>query len=138
MYRLPTLQPAAPLSEMNTTPLIDVLLVLLIMLIITIPPQTHSVKLDLPSCADCPLPHSDVNVITISSSSQLSWNGSAVSPQRLRQLIGATQQMRPVPELHLRPDPQARYGTVDDVLAVIKREHVTRFGFVGNEAYALR
>src|SRR6476646_7643485 len=90
-----------PMMEINTTPLIDVMLVLLIMLIITIPPQTHAVKLDLPV------------------------NQTNVTPQ----------QMNPVPELHLQPDATARYELVDEVLAVTKKAHVQKMGFVGNEYY---
>ena len=128
---------AAPFGEINTTPLIDVMLVLLIMFIITIPVQTHSVKLDLPrSCVGCPIPNGTVNVITISPTDQFAWNDAPVSKQDLKYLLNRTQQMRPAPELHLRPDGGARYGTVDEVLAMIKRANVRRFGFVGNEAYA--
>lgn len=125
-----------PMIEMNTTPLIDVLLVLLVMLIITIPLQTHAVKLDLPSCANCPLPRSLKNEIVITSSGAILWNGEPISEAGLRHDLRLTQQMRPVPELHLRPAADARYEVVDRVLATIKSEHVEKFGFVGNEAYA--
>jgi biopolymer transport protein ExbD len=94
------------------------------------------VKLDLPSCANCPVPRSTVNTITISATDQIAWNGALISKQDLAYLLRRTQQMRPTPELHLRPDAGARYGTVDQVLAMIKRARVEKFGFVGNEAYA--
>lgn len=136
MRRVPALETANPLIDMNTTPLIDVLLVLLVMLIITIPIQTHAVKLDLPTCAGCPAPKSDANVVTIDPAGQIAWNGSPVSKQDLDVLLRQTQQMRPTPELHLRPDARASYGRVDEVLATIKRAHVEKFGFVGNEAYS--
>jgi biopolymer transport protein ExbD len=126
----------APIMAMNTTPLIDVMLVLLIMFIITIPIQTHAVKLDLPTCANCPKPNATVNTVTISPADQIAWNDAPVSKQELGYLLRQTQQMRPAPELHLRPDAGARYGTVDEVLAIIKRAKVEKFGFVGNEAYA--
>jgi biopolymer transport protein ExbD len=129
-------QPAAPIGELNVTPLIDVLLVLIVMLVITIPIQTHAVKLDLPTCAKCPLPEATVNTISVSPADKIAWNGIPVSKRTLSLLIRQTQQMQPTPELHLRPEPKARYGTVDEVLAIIKREHVQKFGFVGNEAYA--
>jgi biopolymer transport protein ExbD len=121
---------------MNTTPLIDVMLVLLIMFIITIPAQTHAVELDLPTCVGCPKPDATVNTVTIGSAEQIAWNGVPISKQNLGALLRETQQMQPSAELHLRPDPEARYGTVDEVLAIIKRAHVQKFGFVGNEAYA--
>ena len=127
-----------PMMEINTTPLIDVMLVLLIMLIITIPPQTHAVKLDLPqnNPNDAPPPIDPVkNKVVITAGGQILWNGAAVNPQQLRQYLDVTQQMNPVPELHLQPEPDARYELVDQVLAVTKQAHVDKMGFVGNEAY---
>jgi len=124
-----------PLIELNTTPLIDVMLVLLVMFIITIPIQTHAVKLDLPApCRECPVPRGDVNVVTVNPMDQVYWNDIPISKTDLALVLRQTQQMRPLPELHLRPDPTARYGTVDDILGIIKREHVEKFGFVGNES----
>jgi len=126
----------AAFGEINTTPLIDVMLVLLIMFIITIPVQTHAVKVDLPTCANCPMPKASVNMVTIDRTGRIAWNDTPITRQDLRYLLNRTQQMRPTPELHLRPDAGARYGTVDEVLAMIKRANVPKFGFVGNEAYA--
>jgi biopolymer transport protein ExbD len=126
----------APFGEINTTPLIDVMLVLLIMFIITIPIQTHAVKVDLPTCANCPTPKASVNTVTIDRTGQIAWNDKPITRQDLRYLLNRTQQMRPTPELHLRPAAGARYGTIDEVLATIKRANVRKFGFVGNEAYA--
>ena len=126
----------AAFGEINTTPLIDVMLVLLIMFIITIPVQTHAVKVDLPTCANCPMPKASVNMVTIDRTGRIAWNDTPITRQDLRYLLNRTQQMRPTPELHLRPDAGTRYGTVDEVLAMIKRANVPKFGFVGNEAYA--
>lgn len=125
-----------PVVVINTTPLIDVMLVLLVMLIITIPPQSHAVKLDLPS-GPPPLVHPNpvVNNLAITKMGVALWNGSPVSETALRQELRLTQQMNPVPELHLRPDPETRYEVVDQVLAVVKSEHVEKVGFVGNEQY---
>jgi biopolymer transport protein ExbD len=136
MRRVPAVENASPLLDLNTTPLIDVMLVLLVMFIITIPIQTHAVKLDLPTCANCPKPDATVNTVTISPGGQIAWNDAPISKQELGYMLKQMQQMRPTPELHLRPDAGARYGTVDEVLAIIKRAHVEKFGFVGNEAYA--
>jgi biopolymer transport protein ExbD len=133
-----TIDLADPLVEINTTPLIDVLLVLLVMLIITIPPQSHAVKLDLPNGRP-PLvqpPNPAVNTLEITKAGVTLWNGSPVSEIALRQELQLTQQMSPVPELHLRPDPETRYEVVDQVLATIKSEHVNKVGFIGNEQYA--
>ena len=124
------------MMDINTTPLIDVMLVLLIMLIITIPIQTHAVKLDLPTCSGCPTPRATSNEIAVTRDGAISWNGVAMPEPSIRYELAATQRMRSVPELHLRPDAAARYEVVDRVLALIKRERVQKVGFVGNEAYA--
>ena len=127
-----------PMMDINTTPLIDVMLVLLIMFIITIPIQTHAVKLDLPvNQPNQPPPPVDPvkNVLSINAQDQVLWNGGPVTMPQLRSYLDTTQQMNPVPELHLQPEPEARYELVDQVLAVTKRANVTKMGFVGNEAY---
>ncbi|MCC2975291.1 biopolymer transporter ExbD [Sphingomonas sp. PL-96] len=126
-----------PMMEMNTTPLIDVLLVLLIMFIITIPIQTHAVKVDLPQ----PDPNnqnvvdSEKNKVAISADGVVTWNGATVDEVTLRQYLDQTAAMSPEPELHFQPDAAARYEVVDGVLAIIKRSNVTKLGFVGNEQY---
>ena len=135
--RAPAVQPT-PIAEMNITPLIDVLLVLLVMFIITIPLQTQAVKLDLPSAEPTPIIETTKNEIGITADGTLLWNGRAVTRKQLKGALQASQQMAAVPALHLRPDAAARYEVVDDVLGMIKREHVQKFGFVGNEAYAVR
>jgi biopolymer transport protein ExbD len=127
-----------PMMDINTTPLIDVMLVLLIMFIITIPVQTHAVKLDLPVNQPnvTPPPIDPVkNVVSINAQDQVLWNGGPVTLPTLRQYLDTTQQMNPVPELHLQPDATARYEIVDQVLAVTKKAHVQKMGFVGNEYY---
>ena len=128
-----------PMMDINTTPLIDVMLVLLIMFIITIPIQTHAVKLDLP--VDDPnqvQPPIDPvkNKITVDPAGIVFWNGAPVNAVTLRQYLDITTTMTPTPELHLQPEPNARYELVDEVLAVTKRANITAMGFVGNEAYA--
>jgi biopolymer transport protein ExbD len=128
-----------PMMEINTTPLIDVMLVLLIMIIMTIPIQSHAVKLDLPQDQQnrTPPPIDPVkNKVVITPQGAVLWNGTPVNLTTLRQYLDLTTTMTPVPELHLQPDPQARYELVDEVLAVTKRAQVTAMGFVGNEAYA--
>lgn len=128
-----------PMMDINTTPLIDVMLVLLIMFIITIPIQTHAVKLDLPvdTGDHTPPPIDPVkNKVVISAANEVLWNGSPIDLVRLRQYLDITQTMNPIPELHLQPEAQARYDLVDRVLAVTKRAQVEKMGFVGNEAYA--
>ena len=127
-----------PMLDMNVTPLIDVMLVLLIMFIITIPIQTHAVKLDLPvNQPNQPPPPIEPlkNTVVVSANGQILWNGAAVSQPQLRQYHDTTQQMNPIPELHLQPDATAKYELVDEVLAITKRAHVQKMGFVGNEYY---
>jgi biopolymer transport protein ExbD len=127
-----------PMMDINMTPLIDVMLVLLIMFIITIPIQTHAVKLDLPvDQQNTPPPPIDPikNKVVITAGGQILWNGEAVQQEQLRQYLELSQQINPIPELHLQPEPDARYELVDEVLAITKRAHVEKMGFVGNEAY---
>ena len=127
-----------PMMEMNMTPLIDVLLVLLIMFIITIPVQSHAVKLDLPvnQANNTPPPVDPVkNLLSVTAGGTVTWNGAPVSLQQLRQYLDISQQMNPIPELHMQPEAEAPYGLVDEVLAVTKQARVEKMGFVGNEAY---
>jgi len=127
-----------PMMDINTTPLIDVMLVLLVMIIITIPIQTHAVKLDLPQSQNNPPPPIEPkkNVVVITAANQILWNGMPVDLLTLRQFLDQTTNMTPVPELHLQPEAGARYDLVDEVLAVTKRANITAMGFVGNEYYA--
>ena len=128
-----------PMMDINTTPLIDVMLVLLIMFIITIPIQSHAVKLDLPvdDPSSTPPPIDPVkNKIVIEPNRTIMWNGQPVNEVMLRQYLDITTTMNPTPELHLQPHPEAPYETVDQVLAITKRANIEKMGFVGNEAYA--
>ena len=120
-----------PMMEMNTTPLIDVMLVLLIMFIITIPIQTHAVKVDLPQ-GNNPAPpvQPTKNTLAIDPAGTITWNGVPVNEVTLRQYLDQSSAMSPEPELHFQPDPQARYEVVDKVLAVVKRSAITKLGFI--------
>jgi biopolymer transport protein ExbD len=126
-----------PMMEMNTTPLIDVMLVLLIMLMITIPPVTHMVDIDLPTSDGGPPPDVDpvVNKIFIEENGAILWNGAPVSQQQVADYLKQTKAMTPEPELQFQPTANAPYVIVDEVLAVVKRSQITKFGFVGNENY---
>ncbi len=138
MQQAPRHRDELPIMEINTTPLIDVLLVLLIMFIITIPLQSHAVKLDLPGGP--PPPTAQLrplsNRVVITTGGQILWNAVPVSTTELRHNLEVTQQMAPTPELHLQPEPEARYELVDQVLAITKQAQVEKMGFVGNERYA--
>lgn len=129
---------AQPMGEMNTTPLIDVMLVLLIMFIITIPIQTHAVGIDLPqgpaTRTETPV-NPTKNRLTIDPDGAIRWNGAAVDMLTLRQYLAQSMALPVEPELQFQPAAEARYLTVDEVLATIRRSGVTRLGFVGNERY---
>lgn len=124
-----------PMGEMNTTPLIDVMLVLLIMFILTIPIQTHTVEINLPTkgpgTADA-----DKNKLVIDAQNRLFWNGESIDKRRLESLLAETQKFDVEPELQFQPHELARYVVVDDTLASIKGSGVNKLGFVGNEQYA--
>lgn len=128
-----------PMMEMNTTPLIDVMLVLLIMFIITIPVATHAVSIDLPN-PNTPPPETvikrDKNKVVIMPNNDIQWNGTSMNLGQLRGALNTTLAMKPEPELQFQPDGQAPYETTAIVLNVIKGSGVTAFGFVGNEQYA--
>ena len=128
----------APMGDMNTTPLIDVMLVLLIMFIITIPMQTHSVGIDLPQAPvqpSQPMPDPVKNKVTIDPAGLIRWNGAAIDRLTLRRYLARSLELPVEPELQFQPDAAARYVVVDEVLADIRRSGVTKLGFVGNERY---
>lgn len=122
--------------DMNTTPLIDVMLVLLIMLIITIPIQTHAVKLDLPA-GNPPPPPAPPEVVTVDVDfdGTILWNDEVVDRQGLDARI-ATAAAEPVqPELHLRPNKLVTYKYVAAVMADAQRLGLTKLSLVGNEQF---
>ena len=127
-----------PMVDLNMTPLIDVLLVLIIMFIITIPVQTHAVKVDLPvQNPNQPKPPVDPqkNKIVIDAAGTVTWNGIPVNEPTLASYLDQSAGLNPEPELHFQPDENARYEAVDKTLAVIKRSPITKLGFIGNEQY---
>lgn len=125
------------MMEINTTPLIDVMLVLLIMLIITIPVQLHSVDLNLPVAAEAPPPAQPPRVVRIgiAPDSSLQWDGEAVSLEELERRLQAAALQRRQPELHIRADRQAGYRQVVAVMAAVQRHQLTRVGIVGLEQF---
>jgi len=126
-----------PMMEMNTTPLIDVMLVLLIMFIITLPVQTHAVKIDLPVPTDAKNNvDPEKNKVAIDPAGTITWNGQPVDLAQLANYLEQTKALPVEPELQVQPDPYARYFVVDNVMAVVKRSGVGKLGFVGNEQYA--
>lgn len=128
-----------PMMEMNTTPLIDVMLVLLIMFIITIPVATHAINIDLPAPSDEPPPPDQVdpiiNKIVLTPTGQILWNADAINTNELVRNLQETLAFQVEPELQFEPDAMASYELSARVLNIIKNSGVTKFGFVGNEKY---
>ena len=130
-----TTEDGEPISEINSTPLIDVMLVLLIMLIITIPAQTHAVKLDMPvnapvTPAEAP---PDPVAVDIDFDGTVSWNGVVVDESTLDQNLTAIAALPfdRQPELHVRPHKRSDYGDVVHVMAAAQRHGVTKLGVIG-------
>ena len=129
----------SPMMEMNTTPLIDVMLVLLIMFIIPIPVATHSVDIDLPVPNPDPPPEDMIdpikNKIVLTQAGEILWNGDSIDDSELVRNLEITKTIDPEPELQFEPEALASYDLSARVLNIIKVSGVTKFGFVGNEKY---
>jgi biopolymer transport protein ExbD len=128
---------AEPMMDINMTPLIDVLLVLIIMFIITIPVMTHAVKLDMPRPQNTPQQNVTPVVINleIDFDGTVLWNGSAVTVDSLDGYFRREASVDPQPELHIRPNKRASYDVVARVLAAAQRNGLRKIGFVGNEQF---
>ena len=128
---------AEPMMDINMTPLIDVLLVLLVMFIITIPVMTHAVKLDMPRAQNTPQQNVDPVVINIEIDfdGTVLWNGTAVTIDSLDAYFRREAANDPQPELHIRPNKRASYDVVARVLAAAQRNGLRKIGFVGNEQF---
>ena len=130
-----TLREGEPVSEINTTPLIDVMLVLLIMLIVTLPPQRHAVKLDTPvpcpDCAEAPETPAPVR-IRVDFDGSITWNGEVVSRVGLDQRLSVEAKRAMQPELRIEPHRLAKYGVVAHVMAAAQRLGMTRMGIIGD------
>ena len=122
----------APMCDVNTTPLIDVMLVLLVMLIVTLPIMNHAVKLDMPRPNDNPPPDVPPEVINIEidSDGTMVWNATTVPDiKTLDSYFRQEATKDPQPEIHLRPDRRARYDVVANVMASAQRAKMVRMGF---------
>ena len=128
----------SPMIEMNMTPLIDVLLVLLIMFIITIPVATHAVNIDLPAPSEnqnTPEVDPIKNKIVLTPTGEILWNGTPISQGELVNNLQESMTLAVEPELQFEPEANASYDLSAKVLNIIKATGVTKFGFVGNEQY---
>ena len=125
------------LMDINTTPLIDVMLVLLIMLIITIPPQLHAVNLYMPVASTAPPPNPpQVIRIDIDAKSVISWNGQALADRAdLQAQLAQAALLQAQPELHIRSHPQAKYEATAAVLAGAQRQGLNKLGILGTERF---
>jgi biopolymer transport protein ExbD len=127
-----------PMVDINTTPLVDVLLVLLVMLIITIPIQLNAVRLEMPGRNAPPPDQPPVIVeLAINAAGQFAWNGEVLADRaaletRLREAARAAQQ----PEVHVRPDPRAKYASVAAALTSAQQLGLQKIGVVGTEQFA--
>jgi biopolymer transport protein ExbD len=124
------------ISDINTTPLIDVMLVLLIMLIITIPIQLHAVNLNLPN-GNPPPPAKPPEVvrIDIDAEGRVYWNGEVTASDTVETKLQELAALPDQPEVHLRPDKAVEYDAVARVLAAAQRVGVTKLGVTGNEQF---
>jgi biopolymer transport protein ExbD len=126
-----------PIIDINTTPLIDVMLVLLIMLIITIPIQTHAVKMNMPISKSAPPPTPpEIIRIDVDFDGTIGWNGETVNGRAdLQQRLYKISQLPDQPEVHLRPNKLVTYEHVAMVMAEAQRLGVTKIGIIGNEQF---
>lgn len=125
---------ARPMSEMNITPLIDVMLVLLIMFIMVIPIATHSLAIPLPNGTGT-FTIQATNTVHIDAQDRLYWNGQQLDRQALLNQLASAANMAEQPVVRFEPDPQASYDRSAKTIALIKDSGLEKFAFVGNEKY---
>lgn len=129
--------PAQPMGEMNTTPLIDVMLVLLIMFIITLPVATHSVDIDLPQ----PGPDREVvlepnkNLVVVTADDRILWNSEPLDDAQLLHALNQVGTMTPEPETQIAPSAAASYDRTAKLMRLVSVSGATKVGFVGNEQF---
>jgi len=128
---------AEPVADINTTPLIDVMLVLLVMIIITIPVQLHAVNLHLPVGDPPPAEHKpEVVQIDIAPGGALAWNGTPVAPgAELHDKLAAAAAQPEQPEMHVRPDQGAKYDSFASVMVAVNQAGLTKVGVTGSEQF---
>ena len=126
------------MCEVNMTPLIDVMLVLIVTLIMTLPIQTHAVKLDMPppTALPPPLVLPEVYNLDIDFDDTVYWDGNKVSLAELEGYFRTESKKDPQPEIHLRPDKRSHYDTTAKVLAAAQRNNMQKIGFVNTTEFA--
>ena len=126
----------APIATINTTPLIDVMLVLLVMVVICIPMMNHKIAIPLPAVDPSAQPQPLVARVDLDAAGGLRWNGAPTSLASLPARLADLKRGDPEAQLQLSADGEVRYEQYDRLLAVVKRAGVERLGLVGNEAFA--
>lgn len=122
---------AAPMSEINTTPLVDVMLVLLVIFIITAPLLTHAVKIDLPKASSQPLPDKpEIISLAIDGTGNMFWNDLPMAKNELKTNLLKNADKKPQPELQIRADKETRYQVLAEVMADAQNSGISKVGFV--------
>lgn len=122
---------STPMSEINTTPLVDVMLVLLVIFIITAPLLTHAVKIDLPQASSQPLPEKpQVISVAIDGGGTMYWNDVVIAQGDLKAKLVEAANQKPQPELHIRADKETRYQLLAEVMADAQNAGITKLGFL--------
>ncbi len=120
-----------PMSEINTTPLVDVMLVLLVIFIITAPLLTHAVKIDLPQATSQPvIDKPEIISLAIDATGQTYWNDLPIAQAQLKTKLALISDQKPQPELQIRADKDTRYQVLAEVMASAQNAGVTKLGFV--------
>lgn len=125
---------AQPIAEINTTPLVDVRLVLLIMFVLIVPVTSHKVPLDLPAPGAAPLP--ERHRLNLDAAGRLFWDGRPVGGSELTARLRAAAASPAEPLIEINADPETRYERFDETLAAVRRAGVERIGFVGQDRFA--
>ncbi len=124
------------MGDMNVTPFIDVLLVLLIMIILAVPIKNHVAEVVLPAAPPITLlPIQETNAIVVDAADRLFWNGDPVTVQQLRAQVAAASALASEPVLRFEPDANASYDRAAQTIVLIKEEGATKFAFAGNARY---
>lgn len=121
----------APMNEINTTPLVDVMLVLLIIFMVTAPLLTHSIRIDLPKAgAAAELEKPDIVTLSLNREGKLFWNDAPMEEGALKARLDAAAAQKPKPEIHLRADKETRYQKITEIMSAAKEAGIERLGFV--------
>ena len=124
-------QHQAPMADINVTPMVDVMLVLLVIFIITAPLFTHAIKLELPNAQSQAAPEKPETItLAINAEGKLFWNNAAITREELSQRIATASQKQPQPELQLRADKSTRYEVIAQVMSAAQNGGMNKIGFV--------